>query len=140
METLAAGGDCLEDSKLLRGDRAQERLRGHALPEATTLGRFLDRFNIGHIAQLNLALDAFFERVHPLVARGEEVTLEIDASLIETHGPEGSRQEARGSYAGKLCWHPLFCFVSETGSGWGRSCGRARRTPSPARSPFSMAA
>lgn len=115
VETLAAGGDCLEDSKLLRADLAQEHLRGHALPDATTLGRFLRRFNIGHIAQLNLALDALFECVQPLVGRGEEVTLDIDASLIETHGPEGSRQGARGTYAGKVCWHPLFCFISETG-------------------------
>ena len=115
VETLAAGGDCLDDSKLLRADRAQERLRGHALPEATTLGRFLRRFNIGHIGQLNLALDALFERVHPLVERGGEVTLDIDASYVETHGPEGSRQGARGTYAGKVCWHPLFCFVAETG-------------------------
>ena len=111
VDTLAAGGDCLEDSKLLRGDRAQERLRGHGLPE----GRFLRRFNIGYIAQLNLALDRLFARVHPLVERGRAVTLDIDASLIETHGPVGSRQGARGSYAGKVCWHPLFCFIAETG-------------------------
>jgi len=115
VETLAAGGDCLDDSRLLRADRAQQRLRGHALPEATTLGRFLRRFNIGHIGQLNLALDALFERVHPLVERGGAVTLDIDASYVETHGAEGSRQGARGTYAGKVCWHPLFCFVAETG-------------------------
>jgi hypothetical protein len=115
VETLAAGGDCLDDSKLVRADRAQERLRGHALPEATTLGRFLRRFNIGHIGQLNLVLDALFERVHPLLERGDQITLDIDASYVETHGPEGSRQGARGTYAGKVCWHPLFCFISETG-------------------------
>jgi hypothetical protein len=115
VETLTAGGDCLEDSRLLRADKAQERLRGHALPDPTTLGRFLRRFNIGHIAQLNLALDALFVRVHPLVNRGAEVTLDIDASYVETHGPQGSRQGARGTYAGKVCWHPLLCFIAETG-------------------------
>jgi Transposase DDE domain group 1 len=115
VETLAAGGECLDDSRLLGTDRAQERLRGHALPDPTTLGRFLRRFNIGHIAQLNLALDALFERVHPLVERGEQITLDIDASYVETHGPERSRQGARGTYAGKVCWHPLFCFIAETG-------------------------
>jgi hypothetical protein len=31
VETLAAGGDCLDDSRLLRADLAQQRLRGHAL-------------------------------------------------------------------------------------------------------------
>jgi len=34
------------------------------------------------------------------------VTLDIDASYVETHGAEGSRQGARGTYAGKVCWHP----------------------------------
>src|SRR5215217_3100944 len=86
VETLVAGGDCLDDSRLLRGDRAQQRLRGHPLPDPTTLGRFLRRFNIGHIAQLNWVLDALFERVHPLAERGAVVTLDVDASYVETHG------------------------------------------------------
>jgi hypothetical protein len=115
VETLVAGGDCLDDSRLLRADHAQQRLRGHGLPEATTLGRFLRRFNIGHLAQLNLVLDALFARVQPLVARGGTVTLDIDASYVETHGREGSRQGARGTYAGRVCWHPLLCFIAETG-------------------------
>jgi Transposase DDE domain group 1 len=114
-ETLIAGGDCLDDAKLLRADAAQERLRGHGLPDATTLGRFLRRFNIGHIAQLNRALDALFARVHPHLDRSDEITLDIDASYIETHGPAGSRQGARGTYTGKVAWHPLLCFVAETG-------------------------
>ena len=40
-ETLIAGGECLDDIALLRGDSAQELLRGHGLPAPTTLGRFL---------------------------------------------------------------------------------------------------
>jgi hypothetical protein len=58
-ETLIAGGECLDDVALLRGDSAQELLRGHGLPEPTTLGRFLRRFSLGHIGQLNRALDEF---------------------------------------------------------------------------------
>ena len=56
-ETLIAGGECLDDIAFLRGDSAQELLRGHGLPEATTLGRFLRRFSLGHIGQLNRALE-----------------------------------------------------------------------------------
>ena len=48
-ETLIAGGECLDGIAFLRGDSAQELLRGHGLPEATTLGRFLRRFSLGHI-------------------------------------------------------------------------------------------
>jgi hypothetical protein len=113
-ETLIAGGECLDDIALLRGDSAQELLRGHGLPEPTTLGRFLRRFTLGHIGQLNRALDELFARVHPLVGR-ESATLDLDATYIEHHGPVGSRQGTRGTYKGKVCWHPLLCFVGETG-------------------------
>jgi hypothetical protein len=44
--------------------------------------------------------------VHPLLDR-QTVTLDLDATYIEHHGPVGSRQGTRGTYKGKLCWHPL---------------------------------
>lgn len=114
VEMLIAGGECLDDIALLRADGAQELLRGQGLPEATTLGRFLRRFTLGHIAQLNRALDQLFARVHPLLER-ETLTLDLDASYVEHHGPVGSRQGTRGTYKGVVGWHPLFCFVAETG-------------------------
>ena len=113
-ETLIAGGECLDDVAVLRADSAQELLRGHRLPVPTTLGRFLRRFSLGHIGQLNRALDALFARVHLLVGRWT-VTLDLDATYIEHHGPVGSRQGTRGTYKGKVSWHPLLCFAGETG-------------------------
>jgi hypothetical protein len=113
-ETLIAGGECLDDAALLRADRAQEQLRGHAIPDPTTLGRFLASFNLGHIRQFERALDQLFARVQPLLER-ETVTLDLDATLVEHHGPVGSRQGTRGTYTGKIAWHPLLCFVGETG-------------------------
>ena len=114
-ETLIAGGECLDDAVLMRGDGAQQLLRGHAVPDPTTLGRFLRRFTLGHIGQLNRALDRVFARVDPLVVRGEQVTLDLDASYVEHHGAVGSRHGTRGTYTGKVAWHPLLCFVAETG-------------------------
>jgi len=113
-ETLIAGGECLDDIAVLRGDSAQALLRGHGLPDPPTLGRFLRRFSLGHLGQLNRALDEVFTRVHPLLDR-QTVTLDLDATYIEHHGPVGSRQGTRGTYKGKVCWHPLLCFVGETG-------------------------
>jgi Transposase DDE domain group 1 len=95
-ETLIAGGECLDDAALLRADRAQEQLRGHPVPDPTTLGRFLASFNLGHIRQLERALDQVFARVQPLLER-ESVTLDLDATLVEHHGPLGSRQGTRGT-------------------------------------------
>ena len=113
-ETLIAGGECLDDAALLRADGAQEQLRGHAIPDPTTLGRFLASFNLGHIRQFERALEQLFARVHPLLER-ETVTLDLDATLVEHQGPAGSRQGTRGTYTGKIAWHPLLCFVDETG-------------------------
>jgi hypothetical protein len=64
--------------------------------------------------------------VHPLLDR-ETVTLDLDATYIEHHGPARSRQGTRGTYKGKVCWHPLLCFVGETGE-WlhARRCVAAR--------------
>jgi Transposase DDE domain group 1 len=113
-ETLIAGGDCLDDAALLRADSVQAQLRGHAVPDPTTLGRFRGSFNLGHIGQLNRALERLFARAGQLLER-EQVTLDLDSTLIEHHGPVGSRQGTRGTYAGKVAWHPLLCFVAETG-------------------------
>jgi len=113
-ETLIAGGECLDDAALLRADAAQQLLRGHAVPDPTTLGRFLSSFNLGHLRQFDRALDELFARVHPLLDR-TTVTLDLDATLVEHHGPPGSRQGTRGTYSGKVAWHPLLCFVGETG-------------------------
>jgi hypothetical protein len=52
--------------------------------------------------------------VQPLLDR-ETVTLDLDATLVEHHGRIGSRQGTRGTYTGKIAWHPLLCFVGETG-------------------------
>ena len=113
-ETLIAGGECLDDAALLRADLAQRQLRGYAVPDPTTLGRFLRSFNLGHLRQFDRALDQLFSRTHALLAR-ESVTLDLDATLVEHHGPPGSRQGTRGTYTGKVAWHPLLCFVGETG-------------------------
>jgi DDE family transposase len=114
-ETLIAGGECLDDAAVLRADSAQEQLRGHPVPDPTTLGRLLASFNLGQIGQLNRALDRLFTRVHPLLERGKRLTLDLDSTLVEHHGPPGSRQGTRGTYTGKVAWHPLLCFVAETG-------------------------
>jgi hypothetical protein len=113
-ERLIAGGECLDGAALLRVDAAQEQLRGHPVPDPTTLGRFLASFSLGHLCQFDRALDELFARVHPLIGR-ETVTLDLDATLIEHHGSVGSRPGTRGTYTGKIAWHPLLCVVGETG-------------------------
>ena len=55
-EALALGAKCLDDLDVARGDRAQEAMRGFGVPPPQTASRFLRRFCLGHIGQLNKAL------------------------------------------------------------------------------------
>jgi Transposase DDE domain group 1 len=131
-ETLIAGGECLDDVAVLRGDSAQELLRGHGLPEATTLGRFLRRFSFGYIGQLNRAFEELFARVHPLLER-ETVTLDLDATSIEHHGPVGSRQGTRGTYKARSVGIRSAALSARPASGCTRSSGTVTLPPRPAR-------
>ena len=51
-------------------------MRGFAVPPPQTAGRFLRRFCLGHIGQLNKALRQVLHRALSLVGLGEAVTLD----------------------------------------------------------------
>src|SRR6266480_1665973 len=70
-EALAAGAKCLDDLEVARADRVQEELRGFGVPPPQTAGRFLRRFCLGHIGQLNKALRQVLLRALSLVGIGE---------------------------------------------------------------------
>lgn len=54
-ETLIAGGECLDTARCCAATERISCLRGHAILDPTTLGRFLRRFTLGHVGQLNRA-------------------------------------------------------------------------------------
>src|SRR5437667_11226405 len=110
-ETLIAGGECLDDAALLRADGAQEQLRGHAIPDPTTLGRFLASFNLGHIRQFERALEQLVcARASAARAGGGDARSRRDAG----RAPRASRLAAgyarhlhrqdRLASAALLCW------------------------------------
>jgi Transposase DDE domain group 1 len=132
VETLVAGGDCLDDSRLLRADRAQERLRGHALPEATTLGRFLRRFNIGHIAQLigcSTYSSTGCTRWSGAAARSRSTsTRALSRRTVRRARARARAAPTPARSAGTRC----SASSPRPASGWERSCARAARTSRPA--------
>ena len=83
-EALAAGAKCLDDLEVARADRVQEELRGFGVPPPQTAGRFLRRFCLGHIGQLNKALRQVLLRALSLVGLGEAVTLDFDSTYIRS--------------------------------------------------------
>jgi hypothetical protein len=57
-ESIALGARCLDDLAVTRADTAQNLLRGYEVPAPQTAGAWLRRFTLGHLCQLNKALDA----------------------------------------------------------------------------------
>ncbi len=112
-EAVAIGAKCLDDLDVARADRVQEELRGFQVPPPQTAGRFLRRFCLGHIGQLNKALRHVLLRALSLVDLGDEVTLDFDSTYIRSRSSR--RQGADPTYLKRYALHPLVCFVAELG-------------------------
>jgi hypothetical protein len=112
-EAVALGADCLDDLAVARADRAQESLRGYAVPAPQTAGTFLRRFTRGHIRQLDKALEAITARAWRLSGVAS-VTLDFDSTYIFSRSKR--RQGADRTYKKGYALHPLVCFDAETGA------------------------
>jgi len=105
---VADGGDCLSDLGVLRG---QEVLFGRVASESTAhrVIKSIDAvageaIRAARAKALKLAWDAG--------ARPETITLDIDASLLTAHS---EKEGAAGTYKGGFGFHPLLCYLAETG-------------------------
>jgi hypothetical protein len=113
VHNLAAGGSCLLDLEVLRGDPGTQQLLGVSrLLAPTTAGEFLRKFDIGDIHDLRRVNQLLQARLRPLQAV-ESCTLDLDSSIYEqaSDHKEGSNQ----AYNGQIGYHPLFAFWEETG-------------------------
>lgn len=112
-EAVALGAKCLDDLEVARGDHAQERMRGFAVPPPQTAGRFLRRFCLGHIGQLNQALRRILVRALPMAGVKDTITLDFDSTYIRSRSSR--RQGADRTYLKRYALHPLLCFVGDLG-------------------------
>ncbi len=112
-EAVALGATCLDDLAVARADRAQEELRGSAVPAPQTAGSFLKRFTLGHIRQLDKALRTVHLRALELlgVTPGDSVTLDFDSTYIRSYSSR--REGADPTWTKRYTLHPLLCFVAE---------------------------
>lgn len=106
---LIAGGESLDDIRMLESDSSLKKLLGQSrLPAATTLGQFLRRFS--HRAIQALSGVSGFLATKVLLPRGlTRVTLDFDATLIESH-----KEQAQYTYEKFPGYDPLLCFIGET--------------------------
>lgn len=112
-ESIACGARCLDDLVVARGDVAQEQLRGFAVPAPQTAGAWLRRFTLGHLGQLNKALEQVQRRAFVL-ARVSEVTLDFDSTYLFSR--TARRQGVDRTYKKGYALHPLLCFDAASGA------------------------
>jgi hypothetical protein len=105
---LADGGDCVTDLDAYRG---QERLFGARASETTT-HRVLKSIDAPVLAEVRAARARARARVWDAGARPETLTLNIDATLLTAHS---EKERAAGNYKHGYGFHPLGCWLDETG-------------------------
>lgn len=105
---VADGGDHVSDLGVLRG---QQALFG-AVASETTAHRVLKSIDADPLEAIRGARASALERAWDAGARPKELTLDIDASLLLAHS---EKESAAGNYKGGFGFHPLLCYLAETG-------------------------
>jgi len=105
---VADGGACVTG---LDASRGQERLFGARASETTT-PRVLKSIDEQLLEGIRAARAAARARVWDAGARPESITLDIDATLLTAHS---DKELAAGNYKHGYGFHPLTCYLDETG-------------------------
>jgi len=105
---IADGGDCVSDLGVLRG---QEALFGTVASE-TTAHRVIKSIDSDLLERVRAARAEARRRAWDAGARPEELTLDIDATLLGAHS---EKERAAGTYKNGFGFFPLLCFLDGTG-------------------------
>lgn len=103
--TLIAGGEGLDDTRLLRNDPGIKQLVFPDLPAANSFGRFLRRF--GHRA-LHQMGELVADQARAAIKPGQTVTLDIDSTTVES-----DKEQAQMTYKGFSGYNPLLAWLAE---------------------------
>lgn len=106
--SIADGGDCVSDLGVLAG---QEALFGQ-MASQTTAHRVVKSIGEPILDAIRVARAKAREQAWEAGARPQEIVLDIDATLITAHS---EKEEAKGNYKGGFGFHPLLCYLAETG-------------------------
>lgn len=105
---LIDGGDCVSDLGVLAD---QPDLFGR-VASPSTASRLLSALGEEELAAIRAARRAARERAWAAGARPQTITLDFDAQLLECHSEkEGAAPHRKGGFG----FHPLHCFLDETG-------------------------
>jgi len=112
---LYVGGCCIEDlANLQHSDAVKHLLGACRIPDPTTAGDFLRRFEPYHLKQFQAVIDRAREKVWRKLPRSRKkvATVDLDSTVKEVHGE--CKQGADFSYNGKWSYHPLLATLAET--------------------------
>jgi hypothetical protein len=113
---LFVGGECIEDMASLQGSEAARRLFGAVrLPDPTTGGDFLRRFDGNALHALDAAIDAMHARVWRQTygkKKREVAVVDMDSTVREVYGRQ--KEGADFSYKGSWSYHPLLLSLADT--------------------------
>ena len=116
---LFVGGSCIEDMADLQGSEAVRRMLGaERLPDPTTGGDFLRRFDAADLESLDAAIDRGHEQVWRQRAKKlgrkklPQATVDLDSHVKPVYGHQ--KEGADFSYKGSWAYHPLVVSIAGT--------------------------
>ena len=115
------GGRCIEDiANLQHSDAVKHLLGACRIPDPTTAGDFLRRFDTNDLQQFQAVIDRAREKVWRRMPRSRKKkgTVDLDSTIKEVHGD--CKQGADFSYNRKWSYHPFLATLAEFRLGHGR--------------------
>ncbi len=113
---LYLGGTCLEDISVLQGSEAVRRMLGaRTIPDPTTAGDFLRRFDADSLDSLNSVIDDAQSEVWTRrygKTRRKVAYVDIDSHVKHIYGSQ--KEGADFTYKGGYGFHPLAITLGET--------------------------
>lgn len=109
------GGFCIEDIANLQHSDAVKHLTGACrIPDPSTAGDFLRRFNPSNLRAFQQVIDRAREKVWRQMSNSRKgvATIDMDSTIKEVYGQ--CKQGADFSYTGKWSYHPLLLTLAET--------------------------
>jgi len=113
---LFVGGTCIEDIGHLQASEPVRRMLGAVrIPDPTTAGDFLRRFDAESVDALDRAIDVGQEGVWRRCygrKKADRAIVDLDSHVQPVYGDQ--KEGADFSYQGSLAYHPLVISVAET--------------------------
>lgn len=102
---LACGGEGLDDTRVLAGDKGLSQMALPGIPAANSFGEFLRRFSKRTLQRFS---DIVSRQAVSGLRPGQTITLDIDSSVIESN-----KKDAKRSYKGVDGYNPLLAWIDE---------------------------